>query len=204
MPRAWGLVSSTRWVYEMSEIEELVLADAAERMEKAIAHSRSEFASVRSGRAAPQLVEKLQLEAYGVMMKVVEVASVSAPEARQLLVTPHDPANLDGIERAIRISDLGVSPSNDGRAIRLNFPPLTEERRKELVKLVRKMAEDGRIAIRSVRRESRKDLESAEKDNEMSEDELGRAEKRLDALTQSSEAAIDEALQTKEEELLEV
>lgn len=188
----------------MSEIEELVLSDATERMERAVAHARSEFGSVRSGRASPQLIERLQVEAYGVMMKLVEVASVSAPEARQLLVTPHDPANLDSIERAIRISDLGVSPSNDGRAIRLNFPPLTEERRKELVRLVRQMAEDGRIAIRNVRREARKDLEAAEKDNDLSEDELARAEKQLDALTQANEAAIGEALDTKEAELLEV
>ncbi len=188
----------------MSEIEQLVLSDAEERMEGAIAHTRSEFGSVRSGRASPQLVERLQVEAYGVPMKIVEVASVSVPEARQLLVTPHDPANLEAIERGIRISDLGVSPSNDGRAIRLNFPPLTEERRKELVRLVRKMAEDGRVAIRNVRRDARKDLEAAEKDNELSEDELRGAEKRLDALTQTSEASIAEALEAKEEELLEV
>lgn len=188
----------------MSEIEELVMADAEERMERAVSHTRGEFGSVRSGRAAPQLVEKMSVEAYGVIMKVVEVASVSVPEARQLLVTPHDPANLDSIERAIRISDLGVSPSNDGRAIRLNFPPLTEERRKELVRLVRKMAEDGRIAIRNVRRDARKELENAQKESDLSEDELARAEKRLDALTQALESGIDEALAAKEEELLEV
>ena len=113
----------------MSELAEMVIDDAKDRMEKAIAHSRSEFASIRSGRAAPQLVEKLSVEAYGVEVRLLEIASVSVPEARQLIVTPHDPANLESVERAIRTSDLGISPSNDGRSLRLNFPPLTEERR---------------------------------------------------------------------------
>ena len=188
----------------MNEFVDLIMEDAKERMEKAINHSRSEFASVRSGRAAPQLVEKLLVEAYGVDVRLIEVASVSVPEARQLMVTPHDPSNLEAVERSIRSSDLGISPSNDGRALRLNFPPLTEERRKELVRLVKKMAEDGRIAIRNIRREARKELESGEKDNLLSGDDLNRAEKDLDKLTQSSEATVDEALASKEEELLEV
>ncbi|MEM7273049.1 MAG: ribosome recycling factor [Actinomycetota bacterium] len=188
----------------MSELAELVLEDAKDRMEKAITHSRAEFASVRSGRAAPQLVEKLSVEAYGVEVRLIEIASVSVPEARQLVVTPHDPANLEAVERAIRTSDLGISPSNDGRSLRLNFPPLTEERRKELVRLVKKMAEDGRISIRNIRRDARKELESAEKDNDLSADELTRAEKDLDKLTQSSEATVDDALASKDEELLEV
>lgn len=188
----------------MSELADMVIEDAKDRMEKAITHSRSEFASIRSGRAAPQLVEKLTVEAYGVDVRLLEVASVSVPEARQLIVTPHDPANLESVERAIRTSDLGISPSNDGRSLRLNFPPLTEERRKELVRVVKKMAEDGRISIRNIRRDARKELESAEKDNDLSADELSRAEKDLDKLTQSSEASVDEALASKEEELLEV
>ncbi|MEM7321918.1 MAG: ribosome recycling factor [Actinomycetota bacterium] len=188
----------------MSEFVELVLDDAKDRMDKAIAHARSEFASVRSGRAAPQLVEKLTVQAYGVDVRLIEVASVSIPEARQLIVTPHDPANLEAVERSIRTSDLGISPSNDGRSLRLNFPPLTEERRKELVRLVKKMAEDGRISIRNIRRDTRKELEGAEKENDLSADELNRAEKDLDKLTQASEATVDEALASKEEELLEV
>lgn len=188
----------------MSELADMVIEDAKDRMEKAITHSRSEFASIRSGRAAPQLVEKLTVEAYGVDVRLLEVASVSVPEARQLIVTPHDPANLESVERAIRTSDLGISPSNDGRSLRLNFPPLTEERRKELVRVVKKMAEDGRISIRNIRRDARKELESAEKDNDLSADELSRAEKDLDKLTQTSEASVDEALASKEEELLEV
>ncbi len=188
----------------MSELADLVLDDAKDRMDKAIAHSRSDFASVRSGRAAPQLVEKLNVKAYGVDVRLLEVASISVPEARQLIVTPHDPANLEAVERAIRTSDLGISPSNDGRSLRLNFPPLTEERRKELVRLVKKMAEDGRVAIRNIRRDARKELEGAEKDNDLSADELSRAEKDLDKLTHSSEATVDDALASKEDELLEV
>ena len=188
----------------MSELIELVIDDASERMEKAITHARAEFSGIRSGRAAPQLVEKISVEAYGVDMKILELATVSIPEARQLMVTPHDPSNLEAIEKGIRASDLGLSPSNDGRAIRLSFPPLTEERRKELVRLVKSMAEDGRIAIRNVRRDARKDLEAAEKDGSFSSDDLVRAEKDLDRLTHESEAAVDQALAEKEEELLEV
>lgn len=188
----------------MSEFTELVLSDAGDRMDKAVAHARNEFASVRSGRASPQLIERLSVAAYGVDMRLVEVASVSVPEARQLLVTPHDPANLEAIEKSIRISDLGIAPSNDGRSIRLNFPPLTEERRKELVRVVRKMAEDGRISIRNIRREARKELEGAQKDGSLSEDELERAEKELDKLTQAHEAVVDQVLENKEDELLEV
>ncbi len=188
----------------MSEIVDLVLEDARDRMDKAVAHAKSDFASIRSGRAAPQLVERLVAEAYGVSMKVLELASISIPEARQLLITPHDPANLEGIERAIRSSDLGLSPSSDGRAIRLNFPPLTAERRKELVRVVKGMAEDGRISIRNLRRDGRKDLESSEKDGDISSDELHHAEKELDALTKAHEDQIDSALADKEEELMEV
>ncbi len=188
----------------MSELVELVLDDAKDRMAKAVAHARTEFSGVRTGRAAPQLVERLSAEAYGVRMNVQELASISIPEARQLLITPHDPQNIEAIEKAIRNSDLGLSPSNDGRSLRLNFPSLTEERRKELVKLTKSMAEDGRIAIRNIRREARKDLESGEKDKQISSDELERAEKQLDQLTQATEADIDAALADKEAELLEV
>ena len=188
----------------MSEFAELILADAGERMEKAAAHSRTDFSSVRSGRAAPQLVERLTVEAYGVDMRLQEIASIAVPEARQLLITPHDPGNLDSVERAIRTSNLGLSPSNDGRSVRLNFPPLTEERRKELVKIVKKMAEEGRVSIRNIRRDTRKELEGAEKDNQLSNDELARAERDLDRITQSNEATVDGALATKQDELLEV
>ncbi len=188
----------------MSELIDMVLEDAIERMDKAVAHSRTEFASIRSGRAAPALVERIPVEAYGVTMRIVELASISVPESRQLLVTPHDPENLEACERAIRTSDLGLSPSNDGRALRLNFPPLTEERRKELVRVVKKMAEEGRISIRNVRRDGRKELEGAEKDGELSSDDLNRAEKEIDKITHQAEAEVDAALADKEAELLEV
>ncbi len=188
----------------MNELVEMVLEDASDRMGKAVAHSRKEFSSIRSGRAAPQLVENITAEAYGVRMRVIEMATISIPEPRQLLITPHDPANIESIEKAIRQSDLGLSPSNDGRTLRLNFPPLTEERRKDLVRVVKKMAEEGRIAIRNIRRELRKDLEAAEKDGQFSSDDLARAEKDLDRVTHDNEAHVDQALADKEEELLEV
>ena len=188
----------------MSEFADLVLADAQERMDKAIAHTREAFASVRTGRAAPQLVEKLTVEAYGAEVRLVEVASVSIPEARQLTVTPHDPANLEACDRAIRTSDLGIQPSSDGRSLRLNFPPLTDERRKELAKMVGGMAEDGKNSIRNIRREANRDLDAAEKDKQLSADELARAKKDVDKLKQDSEGKISQAQSTKEEELLEV
>ena len=156
----------------MSEMAELILDDAKDRMDKAISHSREEFATIRSGRASPSIVERISVEAYGTEMRLIEMASISVPEARQLLITPHDPSNLDAVERAIRSSDLGLSPSNDGRTLRLSFPPLTEERRKELVRVVRQMAEDGRISIRNIRRDARKELEGAEKDKQLTNDEL--------------------------------
>lgn len=188
----------------MSELIELVMSDARERMDKAIGHARSEFSSIRSGRAAPQLVERITAEAYGVEMRIQELATISVPEARQLQISPHDPQNLDAIEKAIRNSDLGLSPSSDGRSIRLNFPPLTEERRKELVRVVRQMAEDGRIAIRNIRREARKELEAGEKDGQFSSDDLNRAETELDGMTRKAEAEVDSALESKESELLEM
>lgn len=193
-----------RYASRMSELTDMVLDDSQERMDKALAHAKTEFASIRSGRAAPALVERIRAEAYGVTMRIVELASISIPESRQLLVTPHDPENLEACERAIRASDLGLSPSNDGRSLRLNFPPLTEERRKELVRVVKKMAEEARIAIRNVRRDARKDLSAAEKDGDLSSDELARSEKDVDKLTQTAEAAVDAALADKEAELLEV
>jgi ribosome recycling factor len=186
------------------EIIELVLDEASEKMQRAIAHTRSEFASVRTGRATPALVERLPVEAYGEELPMQQVASFQVPEARQLLITPFDKNNLAAIEKAIQHSDLGLSPSNDGHSVRLSFPPLTEERRKDLVKVVRHMAEEGRIAIRNTRRDARKELEASEKDGEMSEDDLARAEKELDKRTHAHEAEITAALEQKETELLEV
>lgn len=183
---------------------ELVLDETNDKMERALAHMRSEFASVRTGRASPALVERLPVEAYGEEMPLVQLASFQVPEARQLLITPFDKNNLAAIEKAIQHSDLGLSPSNDGNSIRLSFPPLTEERRRDLVKVIRQMAEEGRIAIRNARRDARKDLETAQKDGDMSEDDLARAEKELDKRTQTFEAEVTAAVEQKETELLEV
>lgn len=186
------------------EMIELVLDDAVEKMERAISHARQEFATVRTGRAAPALVERIPVEAYGEEMTIQQLASFTVPEARQLLITPFDKNNLAAIEKAIQHSDLGLSPGNDGNSIRLSFPPLTEERRKELVRIVRGMAEEGRIAVRNVRRDARRELDAMKRSSDISEDDLQRAEKDLDRRTQAQEAEIDKALEQKESELLEV
>ena len=181
-----------------------ILAEAEDKMRKAAAHARSEFGTVRTGRASPILVEKLMVNAYGQDLPMQQVAGFQVPEARTLLITPYDRANLAAVEKAIQNSDLGLSPSNDGNTVRLNFPPLTTERRKELVKRVKSMAEDGRIAIRNARRDARKQLDQLEKAGDISNDDHGRAGKDLDRLTHEQEAAVDAALEEKEQELLEV
>ena len=184
-------------------IDETIL-DAIEKMEKAVEHVQSLFTTVRTGRATPVLVEKLLVDYYGSMVPVQQLAGFQVPEARQLVVKPHDRASLAGIEKAIRDSDLGVSPTNDGVVIRLNFPPLTEQRRKEFVKIVKNMAEDGRVAVRNIRRDARKHLEAAEKAGQMSADELERAEKDMERITHEHVEMIDKAFGRKEQELLEV
>ena len=185
----------------MSEMIELVIDDAASKMDGAVSHARREMATIRTGRASSSFVEKLQVEAYGVPMTLQELATFAVPEARQLIITPHDAANVEAIDRAIRNSDLGLSPASDGRTLRLSFPPLTEERRKDLVKVVNGMAEDGKGKIRGFRRVARKDLEEIDG---VGEDEVERAEKSLGDMTKAHEVAIDEARDAKEKELLEV
>jgi ribosome recycling factor len=182
----------------------LVLDDVSEKMAKTVAHARHEFSTVRTGRASSSLVEKLPVDYYGQEVPLQQLAGFSVPEARQLLITPYDKGSMESIEKAIRNSDLGLNPSNDGHVIRLAFPPLTEERRKDLVKLVRQMAESGRIGLRNERRAGRHELEALEKDGDVSKDDLQRAEKELDQLIHGREAEIDEALTAKEQELLEV
>ncbi|MEZ5167158.1 MAG: ribosome recycling factor [Acidimicrobiales bacterium] len=187
-----------------AEMIELVLDEAAERMDAAITHTRQEFSTVRTGRASSALFEKLTVEAYGVEMRLQELASFSVPEARLLLVTPHDMGNLDAIEKAIINANMGLNPSNDGRVIRLGFPPLTEERRRELAKVVRGMAEDGKQRINGVRRAARKDLDDLENDGGISSDDIQRAESRLDAIKDAHIALIEEAETQKEQELMAV
>ena len=180
------------------------LLEAMEKMDKAVEHTQSQFATVRTGRATPSLGVRITVEYYGAPVPLQQIASISVPEARQLLIKPHDRASLEAVEKAIRDSDLGVAPNNDGISIRLSLPQLTEERRREYVKVVKHMAEEGRIAVRSARRDARKTMEAAEKDGDISADELERAEKELEKVTHEHVEHIDAALGRKEHELLEV
>ncbi|MGA1362262.1 MAG: ribosome recycling factor [Ilumatobacteraceae bacterium] len=173
-------------------------------MERAVGHAQTQFATVRTGRANPALVEKLMVDYYGAATPLQQLAGFQVPEARTLVVKPHDRGSIANIEKAIRESDLGLQPSNDGIVIRLSFPALTEERRKEYVKVVKNMAEEAKVAVRNIRRDARKTLETAEKNSEISKDDLERAEKELDKLTQDHVEQIDKALSRKEQELLEV
>jgi ribosome recycling factor len=181
-----------------------VLEDCRDKMAKAVNHTQAEFSTTRTGRAAPALVEKLKVDYYGTDVPLQQLAGIQVPEARLMVITPYDKTSLKAIEKAIQHSDLGINPNNDGTVIRLSFPQLTEERRKEMVKVVHHKAEDGRVAVRNVRRASRKDLETLEKDGDISSDELDRAEKELDKVTHEYVAEIDRMLQHKEQELLVV
>ena len=180
-----------------------IIKDAEHRMDGAIEHAREEFGAIRTGRAHPAMFNKLLVDYYGSPTPLQQLASFSVPDARMLVITHFDKGAMGGIERAIQDSGLGLNPSNDGVAIRLAFPPLTEERRKEYVRLVKSKAEDGRTAVRGARRDARKELDSLEKDGDISSDDLHRAEGELDKLTKKHEAAIDEALEAKTVELLE-
>jgi ribosome recycling factor len=160
-----------------------VFDDTREKMTKAAEHARAELASIRTGRAVPALVERLRVELDGYEATLQQIAGIQAPEARMLVISPYDKTHLRAIERSIQSSDLGVNPNTDGAIIRLTFPPLTEERRRALVKVAHSKAEDGRVAVRGVRRGARKDLEALEKDGDITSDELERAEKELERLT---------------------
>jgi ribosome recycling factor len=181
-----------------------VLLETVDKMDKAVTHTQSDFAAVRTGRATSALIEKLKVDYYGSEVPLQQIAGFSVPEARLLVVQPYDKSSIKAIERAIQNSDLGITPSNDGQVIRLVFPQLTEERRKELVKVVKHRAEEGRVAVRNVRRTARHHLEAMERDAEISVDELDRAEKELQKLTDQHIGEIDHMLARKEQELLEV
>jgi len=181
-----------------------VLLEAIDKMERAVEHVQSQFSTVRTGRANAALVDRIVVEYYGSPVPLQQLAAFQVPEARTLVVKPHDKGAIAAIEKAIRESDLGLQPSNDGSIIRLTIPVLTEERRKAYVKVVKNMTEDGRIAVRNIRRDARKQLETSEKNSEMSKDELERAEKDLDKHTQDHVDLIEKALARKEQELLEV
>jgi ribosome recycling factor len=186
------------------ELTAMVVEDARDKMARAVEHVRGEFANVRTGRATPALVEHLTVDYYGTQTPLRQLAGFSVPDAMLLVITPYDKSSLGAIEKAIQTSDLGINPSNDGTVVRLSFPPLTEERRKELVKVVRHKAEEGRVAIRNLRRASRHELEALEKDGSISSDELERVEKEIEKVTHQQVAAIEQLLSHKEKELLEV
>jgi ribosome recycling factor len=179
-----------------------LLAETSRKMDQAVEHVVSEFATVRTGRANPQLLSRITVSYYGQPTPLLQLASVSVPEPRMLLVTPYDKSSLGEIERAISQSDLGLNPSNDGQSIRLLFPPLTQERRDELVKVVRHMAEEGRVAVRNLRRHCKSDMEALH--GEISDDDIRRAEKELQEVTDRHIARIDTLLEHKEAELREV
>ena len=184
-------------------IEE-ILDEAELKMDLAVEHTKDEFAKIRTGRANPQLITDLRVDYYGAATPLQQLAGVSAPEPRILLVSPYDRGALREIERAILGSNLGLNPSNDGNVIRVVFPELTEERRKEYVKLAKERAEEGRISIRSIRRHAKSDIETLGKDGEVGDDDVHRAEDQLQKRTDSAVRRIDELLKHKAAELLEV
>jgi ribosome recycling factor len=180
------------------------LFDAEEKMEKAVSVAKEEFAGIRTGRAHPAMFAKITAEYYGTQTPVNQLASFHIPEPRMVVIQPFDKSSLGAIEKAIRNSDLGVNPSNDGAIIRVIFPELSEERRREYVKIAHRKAEDGRVAIRNIRRHSKDALDKLAKNGDAGEDEVRRAERELDELTHTYVGQVDELLKHKEAELLEV
>jgi ribosome recycling factor len=180
------------------------LLDAEEKMEKAVSVAKEDFSGIRTGRATPQMFNKIVVDYYGALTPVNQLSSLTVPEPRMAIVTPYDKGSLGAIERAIRDSDLGVNPTNDGTIIRIVFPQLTEERRKEFVKVARSKAEDAKVSIRSIRRKAKEELDRLAKDGVTGEDDVTRAEKELEKTTGQYVASVDELLRHKEAELLEV
>jgi ribosome recycling factor len=180
------------------------LLEAEEKMEKAVAVAKEEFASIRTGRAHPSMFNKITAEYYGTQTPVNQLASFHMPEPRMVIVQPFDKSSMGAIEKAIRSSDLGVNPSNDGTIIRVIFPELSEERRREYIKIARHKAEDSRVSIRNIRRHAKDSLDKLVKGGEAGEDDGRRAERELDDLTHTYVAQVDELLKHKEAELLEV
>jgi ribosome recycling factor len=186
------------------ELLDELLADAKERMTKSVESTRGEFATVRSGRASPHLLDRITVDYYGNPTPLKQLANVAASDARLLTVTPFDKSAIGAIEKAIQESDVGLTPSNDGNLIRLQIPEMTEERRREMVKVVHGVAEEGRVAIRNIRRDIMSDLRDLKKEGEAGEDDERRAEADLQKQTDAATAEIDSLLKGKEEEILEV
>jgi len=184
-------------------LEDLV-SDAKRRMEKSVESTRHEFQTVRTGRASAALLDRIQVDYYGTKTPLNQLATITVPDARMLVVTPYDKSAMKDVERAILESDLGITPSNDGKMIRLPIPPLTEERRKEMVKIAHRIAEDGRVAVRNVRRDTLHHTKELERNGDAGADDVRRAEERAQKLTDEHVQQIDQALKHKEEEIMEV
>ncbi len=188
----------------MTELTDELVADARERMGKSVEATRHEFGSVRTGRASPALLDRVSVDYYGTQTPLKQLATISAPEARLLSIQPYDKGSIKAIERAILESDVGLTPNNDGNVIRLGVPELTEERRKQLVKVVRHIAEEGRVAIRNIRRDVMQDLRELKEAGEAGSDDEHRAEVELQKVTDARIAELDGLLTQKEAEILEV
>jgi ribosome recycling factor len=187
-----------------SGVIDQTLREADQKMAKAVEVAKDDFASIRTGRAHPAMFNKLTADYYGTPTPIQQLASFSNPEPRVVIINAYDKQALAGIEKAIRDSDLGVNPTNTGENLRVTMPELTEERRKEYIKLAKAKAEDGRVSVRNIRRHAKQTLERGQKDGEVSEDEVSGAEKRLDGMTKKHVDEIDDLLKHKESELLEV
>lgn len=183
---------------------EKIYKEAQEKMKKAVEAVEHEFSTLRTGRASVALVDHLHVEAYGTSAALKQVATISTPDARTILITPYDRNLIGSIEKAILAANLGLTPNNDGKAIRLTIPQLTEERRKELVKVAKKMAEDGRVAVRNIRRHANEEIKKTEKLHEITEDDRKRAIERVQELTDKYIAEIDKLLEHKEKEIMEI
>jgi ribosome recycling factor len=180
------------------------LSEAGQKMDKAVEVAREDFAAIRTGRAHPSMFAKITADYYGSPTPLQQLASFTVPEARVVIISPYDMGAMTAIEKAVRDSDLGVSPANDGKTLRVVLPELTEERRKEYIKLAKTRAEDGKIAVRNIRRTAKQSLDKMEKDGDVGKDDVTGAEKRLDGLTKKHTDGIDELFKNKEAELLEV
>jgi ribosome recycling factor len=188
----------------VSEQIDVILLDAEEKMDKAISVAREDFGTIRTGRATSAMFNKVVVDYYGAMTPVNQLASIQIPEARMIIISPYDKGSMTAIEKALRESDLGLNPNNDGDVIRINLPQLTEERRKEYIKIAKNKAEDARVSVRNIRRHAKDALDKLQKDGEAGEDDVRRAEKHLDEVTHKHVEHIDEVLKHKEAELLEV
>jgi len=187
----------------MATVDELT-QDAQSRMGKSVEHARGEFNTVRTGRASASLLDRIEVDYYGTPTPLKQLATINVPEPRMLTIAPYDASSIRSVEKAIQESDLGLTPSNDGKVIRLPIPQLTEERRKELVKVVRQMAEEGRVAVRNVRRDAIKHLEELVKNGDVGDDDERAAEGRVQKLTDDHTTRIDDLLKRKEAEIMEV